>query len=131
MVKSFRDLEVWQLGLDLAETIYRCTSQFPKTETYGLAAQMRSAAVSIPSNIAEGQARTTSKEFLHFLAYSLGSLAELQTQLELAIRLGYADVQVTVALAQTELLGKKLHCLRTSIRDRVRRTSHQPLTTSH
>jgi four helix bundle protein len=88
MVTSFRDLEVWRLGLDLVETIYRCSSEFPKSETYGLAAQMRSAAVSIPSNIAEGQARASSKEFLHFLSIALGSLAELETQLELTSRLG-------------------------------------------
>ena len=130
MVKSFRDLEVWRLGLDLAEMIYRCTSEFPKAETYGLTAQMRSAAVSIPSNIAEGQARTSSKEFLHFLSYSLGSLAELQTQLDLATRLGYADGQLAVAMAQSELLGKKLHRLQNSIRDRALLTSHQPLTTN-
>jgi four helix bundle protein len=131
MVKSFRDLEVWRLGLDLVETIYRCTAEFPKSETYGLTAQMRSAAVSIPSNIAEGQARTSSKEFLHFISFALGSLAELETQLELATRLGYPDARVEVARAKIELLGKKLHCLRNSVRDRVLRASHQPLATSH
>jgi four helix bundle protein len=124
MVTSFRDLEVWRLGLDLVETVYRCSSEFPKSEMYGLAAQIRSAAVSIPSNIAEGQARASSKEFLHFLSIALGSLAELETQLELAARLGYPDSQFEVAHAQTELLGRKLHCLRTSIKNRVLRTSH-------
>ena len=122
MVKSYRDLEVWRLGLDLVETIYRCTAEFPKSETYGLSAQMRRAAVSIPSNIAEGQARSSSKEFLHFLSIALGSLAELETQIELANRLGYMEAEA--ALAQTDLLGKKLHCLRTSIRNRVPSTSH-------
>ena len=131
MVKSYRDLEVWQLGLDLVETVYRCTAEFPKSEIFGLTAQMRRAAVSIPSNIAEGQARSSSKEFLHFLSIALGSLAELATQLELANRLGYLDARSEVARAQIELLGKKLHCLRNSLRDRVLRTSHQPLTTSH
>jgi four helix bundle protein len=129
MVKSFRDLEVWQIGLDLVETIYRCTAEFPKSEMYGLSAQMRRAAVSIPSNIAEGQARSSSKEFLHFLSYALGSLAELETQLELAMRLQYPTPLISVAQAQAELLGKKLHCLQTSIRART--TSHQPLATSH
>jgi len=131
MVKSYRDLEVWQLGLDLVETIYRYTAEFPRSETYGLTAQMRSAAVSIPSNIAEGQARSSSKEFLHFLSIALGSLAELETQIELATRLGYPGTQFGVARAQIEVLGKKLHCLRNSLRDRVLRASHQPLTTSH
>jgi four helix bundle protein len=131
VVKSYRDLEVWRLGLDLVETIYRCTAGFPKNEIYGLAAQMRRAVVSIPSNIAEGQARSSSKEFLHFLSFSLGSLAELETQLELTSRLGYPATEISTALAQVELLGKKLHRLRTSIRERVIGTSHQPLTTSH
>src|SRR5580698_2475657 len=123
MAKSFRDLEVWRLGLDLVETIYGYTAQFPKSEIFGLSAQMRRAAVSIPSNIAEGQARSSSNEFLHFLSISLGSLAELSTQIELAGRLGYMEGQA--ALAQTELLGKKLHCLRTSIRDRLPTTNNQ------
>jgi len=122
MAKSYRDLEVWQIGLDLVETIYRHTGGFPKSELFGLSAQMRRAAVSIPSNIAEGQARSSSKEFLHFLSIALGSLAELSTQLELASRLGYMEAQA--ALAQSELLGKKLHCLRTSIRDRLPTTNN-------
>jgi len=131
MVKSYRDLEVWRLGLELVETIYRCTSEFPKSEIYGLAAQMRRAAVSIPSNIAEGQARSSSKEFLHFLSFSLGSLAELETQLELTYRLGYPTTEISIALAQVELLGKKLHRLQASIRGRIIGTSHQPPITSH
>jgi four helix bundle protein len=129
MVKSFRDLEVWQIGLDLVETIYRCTAEFPKSEMYGLTAQMRRAAVSISSNIAEGQARSSSKEFLHFLSYALGSLAELETQLELARRLQYPGTQMRIAQDQAEVLGKKVHCLQASIRART--TSHQPLTPSH
>jgi four helix bundle protein len=87
MVRSFRDLEVWRLGLDLVQSVYECTATFPKSETFGLSAQMRGAAVSIPSNIAEGQARNSSKQFLQFLSFALGSLAELETQLELAARL--------------------------------------------
>src|SRR5271154_4345955 len=122
MAKSYRDLEVWRLGLDLVEIIYRSTAEFPKSEIFGLAAQMRRAAVSIPSNIAEGQARTSSKEFLHFLSIALGSLAELATQLELANRLGY--MEAAAALARSELLGKKLHCLRTSIRERLPTTNN-------
>ncbi|MGA2883173.1 MAG: four helix bundle protein [Bryobacteraceae bacterium] len=80
---------------------------------------MRRAAVSIPSNIAEGQARAFSKEFLHFLSFALGSLAELETQLELAVRLQYPAALIGVAQAQAELLGKKLHCLQASIRART------------
>jgi four helix bundle protein len=130
MVKSYRDLEVWRLGLDLAETIYGYTAGFPKSEIFALSSQMRRAAVSIPSNIAEGQARSSSKEFLHFLSIVLGYLAELETQIELATRLEYLDAHLDVARAQIQVLGKKLHCLRNSLRDRLIRTSHQPLATS-
>src|ERR1700691_3577747 len=91
MVKSFRDLDVWNLGVELAETVYRVTARFPKSELFALTAQMRRAAVSIPSNIAEGRARDSTREFLRFLAISRGSLAELETQLELAIRVDYSD----------------------------------------
>jgi four helix bundle protein len=131
MVKSYRDLEVWRLGLDLVETIYAYTAGFPKSEIFALSSQMQRAAVSIPSNIAEGQARSSSKEFLHFLSIALGSLAELERQLELATRLGYTGRPFDIARAQIDLLGKKLHCLRSSLRDRLLRTSHQPLITSH
>jgi four helix bundle protein len=116
MVRSFRDLEVWRLELDLVQSVYQCTAAFPKSETFGLAAQMRGAAVSIPSNIAEGQARNSTKEFLRFLSYALGSLAELKTQLGLANRLEYGKGNIPLLLAQVSLLGKKLHCLQKSIR---------------
>jgi four helix bundle protein len=91
MVKSFRDLDAWRLGLELAEKIYECTGSFPKSELFGLTSQMRRAAVSVPSNIAEGRTRSSTKEFLQFISIARGSLAELVTQLELAKRLGYAN----------------------------------------
>jgi four helix bundle protein len=133
MVRSFRDLEVWRLGLDLVQSVYKCTATFPKSETFGLSAQMRSAAVSIPSNIAEGQARNSSKQFLQFLSFALGSLAELETQLELAHRLEYGQGEIPSALAQVSLLGKKLHCLERSIRSTLLKvpTSNQPPATGY
>ena len=88
-ISSFRDLRVWQLGMELAEKVYLLTSDFPKSETYGLSSQMRRSAISIPSNIAEGQGRDSTKEFLHSLAISFGSLCELETQLILANRFNY------------------------------------------
>jgi four helix bundle protein len=132
MVRSFRDLEVWRLGLDLVQSVYKCTATFPKSETFGLAAQMRGAAVSIPSNIAEGQARNSSKQFLQFLSFALGSLAELETQLELAHRLEYGR-EIPLVLAQVNLLGKKLHCLQASIRRTLVKvpTSNQSPATSY
>lgn len=119
MVKSFRDLDVWHLGVELAETVYRVTARFPKSELFALTSQMRRAAVSIPSNIAEGRARNSSREFLHFLSISRGSLAELETQLELAIRLDYAGSDLHAARTQTEVLGKKLNRPQTSIRAKL------------
>jgi four helix bundle protein len=88
-ITSFRELRVWQLGMEVTEKVYRLTTDFPKSETYGLSSQMRRAAVSIPSNIAEGQGRDSTKEFLHFLAIAFGSICELETQLLLAHRFSY------------------------------------------
>src|SRR5574337_1314593 len=80
MAGSYRDLVAWQKGLDLVVEIYRITERFPKSEMYGLTSQLRRAAVSVPSNIAEGQAHFSKQEFRHFLRHSRGSLAELETQ---------------------------------------------------
>ncbi|MEZ2348411.1 four helix bundle protein [Terriglobus sp. RCC_193] len=91
MGKSFRELEVWQRSMELATAIYRVTEGFPRHETYGLSSQMRRCAVSIPSNIAEGSARATKRDFSHFITIARGSAAELETQLDIARRLGYVD----------------------------------------
>ena len=88
-VKSFKDLIVWQKAMELAKCVYELVRYLPKEETYALSDQMRRAAVSIPSNIAEGQARKTQKEFLQFLCVARGSKAELETQLLLASELGF------------------------------------------
>ena len=87
---------------------------------------MRRAAVSIPSNIAEGRARDSTREFLHFLAISRGSLAELETQLELAIRLDYSDSDLDAARVQCEMLGKKLNRLHSSIRSQAANDKTSP-----
>lgn len=88
--KSFRDLHVWQKAFELVLAIYRLTEPFPRTEIYGLTQQMRRAAISIPSNIAEGFKRYHSKEYRQFLHIALGSCAELETQLNISKELGYA-----------------------------------------
>jgi four helix bundle protein len=88
-VKSYRELRVWQQSVDFCVKVYKVTSIFPKEELYGLTSQIRRASVSIPSNIAEGQARNTTGEFSQFLGISKGSLAEVDTQLEIAKRLGF------------------------------------------
>jgi len=91
-MKNHKDLDVWKLSMDLVTDIYKLTYGFPKEELYGLSNQIRRAAVSIPSNIAEGAARKSKKEFLQFLHISLGSLAETETQLIISKNLGYAAV---------------------------------------
>src|SRR4051794_8266926 len=89
MASSYHDLRVWQQAMDLVEQVYRATEKFPKHELYGLTSQLRRAAVSVPSNIAEGRGRRTDPEFLQFLFHARGSLCELETQLELSKRLQY------------------------------------------
>jgi four helix bundle protein len=90
-VRTHKDLEIWKLGIDLVEIVYSATGGFPGDEVYALASQMRRAAVSVPSNISEGAARNSKKEFIQFLYISLASLAELETQLVIAERLKYVD----------------------------------------
>jgi four helix bundle protein len=89
VAKSFRDLKVWNLAVDMTTLVYAVTAEFPKSEIFGLSSQMRRAAVSIPSNIAEGSARGTKKDFKQFVSIARGSNCELQTQLLIAGRLGF------------------------------------------
>jgi len=91
-LKSFRDLRVWQLAMELVEITYRLTKNFPKNEMYGLTSQIQRAAVSVPSNIAEGHTREHTREFLHHLSIAQASLAELETQLEIGARLKYLSI---------------------------------------
>ncbi|MEK7650790.1 MAG: four helix bundle protein [Patescibacteria group bacterium] len=91
MIKSYRDLIVWQKAVKASLGVYQITSTFPKSEMFGLTSQMRRAAVSIPSNIAEGRSRNTRKDFTQFLRIAHGSTAELQTQLEIARELSFVS----------------------------------------
>jgi four helix bundle protein len=115
--RRHQDLLAWQEAMALAKSVYALTSGFPREETYGLTAQMRRAAVSIPSNIAEGAARATTKEFLHFLHVARGSLSELDTQLRLAQDFGYTGDYATPN-AQAEQVFKLLAGLINSIKAR-------------
>ena len=90
-INSYRDLLVWQKGMTLAKMVYKLTARFPDSEKFGLVNQMRRAVVSVPSNIAEGQARQGKREFIQFLSHAEGSLAELDTQLLLAVELGHCS----------------------------------------
>src|SRR5215471_7445505 len=109
-MKSFRELRVWQAAMMLVEKVYRPTHDFPKQETYGLTSQIRRAAISIPSNVAEGHTREHLKEYLHHLSMAQASLAELETQLEIAVRLGYL-LQERFKQIQTDInsLGKQMY----------------------
>ncbi len=90
-VQTHKDLRVWQKGMELVEKVYSMTASFPQSEAFGLTAQIKRSVISIPSNIAEGAARNSRKEYIQFLYVALGSLAELETQLLIAQRLKFID----------------------------------------
>ena len=92
---NFRELKIWQRAMDLAVEVYKIVDTFPKEEKYGLSAQAKKSAVSVPSNISEGAGRATNNQFKYFLEISMGSNNELQTQLELARRFNYITQEVT------------------------------------
>jgi four helix bundle protein len=109
VAKSFRELKVWQASIEFSLVIYQLTSEFPKYELYGMTSQMRRAAVSIASNIAEGSARSTKKDFNQFVLIAKGSLCELQTQLIIASRLRYASApRIAAAERQAQEIAQML-----------------------
>jgi len=117
-VRSFRDLIVWQRGITLAESIYRLTRDFPKDETYGMSSQLRRAAVSISSNIAEGHERDSTKEYLHHLSYALGSIAEVQTLLVIASRLNYlTEDTMKSLLGECDEMERMIHSIKKKLRN--------------
>lgn len=118
--ETHRDLEVWQASLVLAESIYRATSRFPDAERFGLTAQMRKAAISVLSNIAEGAARGSSREFARFLSIARGSLAELDSQVTLATRMQMLATPSPIE-AQIRRTGQMLSALYAVIESRNRR----------
>ena len=112
-IKSYKDLLVWQKGIVLVKMIYQLTQHSPEAEKFGLVSQMRRAAVSIPSNIAEGQSRRARREFIQFLSHSEGSVAELETQIIIGIELGYCTRPQTEEITNlTTELSKMLDSLR-------------------
>ena len=128
-VKGFRDLRVWQSGMDLVENVYGLTNRFPNEERFGLVSQMQRAAVSVPSNIAEGHAKTYIKEYLRHLSSALGSLAELQTQAEIALRLGYVPAaKVDPMVGAATVLTKQLYSLRNALERATERAQSLPKT---
>jgi four helix bundle protein len=115
-VRSYKDLIAWQKAMDLVSLVYRATQRFPQHELFALSNQLRRGAVSIPSNIAEGQGRGTTKDFLQFLSIARGSLQEVETQLLIAARLGYLDEQTLSPLTEaTTELGRIISGLRSGL----------------
>ncbi|MGA7501516.1 MAG: four helix bundle protein [Isosphaeraceae bacterium] len=115
-VRHYQELIVWQKAMDLVLLVYGATSGFPQKEVFGLTNQLRRAAVSIPSNIAEGQGRKTTRDFVHYLSISNGSLQELETQVILASRLNYIDeVQQTEILDRSAEVGRLINGLKKSL----------------
>ncbi len=118
--KNYRDLETWKRAMDLVEEVYEATRKFPKEELYSLTNQVRRAAVSVPSNIAEGQGRESDKEFLHHLAIAYGSLCEVETQVIIAERLQYLEAkEAAKLLSRTGEVGRLLNGLSRSLRNSI------------
>ena len=126
-IESYRDLLVWRKGIDLVKSVYQITQTFPQDERFGLTSQIRRAAVSVPSNIAEGQARFTTREFIHFISHAEGSIAEVDTQLVIALELNFCKApRVKPAFDAIVELQKMLNSLRrkTSGKRRAEVKSH-------
>ncbi len=120
MVKSYRDLLIWQQAMELAEVVYEVTAKLPARESYGLISQLQRAAVSVPSNIAEGHARESTREYLRSLRTSRGSLAELETQLLLCERLKFlSDDDIAQAMRISDDLGKMIRGVQRTLNEKL------------
>lgn len=117
-MRSHKELDTWQQAMNLVKLTYQVSANFPKVEQFGLTSQMRRAAVSVPSNIAEGVARGTTKEYAHFLSIAKGSLSELDTQFEIALMLGFIDASQPV-FYQLEAVARLLNGLHRAIKDKI------------
>jgi four helix bundle protein len=119
-LKHYRELEVWQLAMDLAQECYRVTKAFPKEELFGMTSQIRRAAASIPANIAEGQGRHHTKEFLNHLSIARGSLMEAETHVILGQRVGLlSQADLNNLLQMTDRIGRMMSGLRRSLQKRL------------
>ena len=120
IIRGYRDLVVWQKSMELAQRIYETTGAFPREEVFGLSCQLRRASVSVPSNIAEGRSRRSTRDFLNYLSIAYGSLAEIETQITLSRRLGYVSVeQEDSFLTLCGEIGRMLNGLSGSLRERL------------
>jgi four helix bundle protein len=119
-IRNYRDLAVWQKGMDIALHVYEVTKEFPPDERFGLTSQLRRAAASVPANIAEGHARSSTKDYLRYVAIAIGSLAEAATFVELAGRLGYGNIEELRRIFElTNEERRMLRALQKSLRRRL------------
>jgi four helix bundle protein len=119
-VTTYRQLFVWQKAMDLVIAIYTLTKQFPAEERFGLISQMRRAAVSVPSNIAEGRSRNSRKDFIQFLHVALGSLSELETQIEIACRISYLKkLDYNAVMEDTQSIKRMLFKMLSSLKTKT------------
>ena len=120
MASDYRELRVWEEAMGLAEYVYSLSQAFPADERFGLTAQIRRAAVSIPSCIAEGNARSSTRDYLRFVSMAMGSLAEVETQIALAIRLGFVDQSEAVpAQGRSRIVATQLQALKRSLNVKI------------
>ena len=118
-VRSYQDLIVWQKAMELVTKIYQVSNKFPRDEVFALTSQLRRAAISVPSNIAEGQGRSSRKEFIYFLGNAKGSLSEVETQILIARNLSYvSDEDLNTLLELSAEVGRILNGLLTSLREK-------------
>jgi four helix bundle protein len=118
--RGFKELKVWQSSMDMVTKVYALTKGFPKEELYGLTSQIRRAAVSVPSNIAEGRAKRSTRDYIRFVNIAYGSLAELETQFMIAHNLGYITEEATATLADDfSTLGRMLNGLISGLEKRL------------
>ena len=119
LLKSYKDLELWQVSMNFVSEVYTLTKSFPKEELYGLTSQIRRCIISIPSNIAEGSSRKGTKEFIQFLWIANGSLSEFETQIEIAQKLGYI-ASIDIMLEKVKHIRKMLHGLIHSLENKLK-----------
>ncbi len=123
MIESYRDLTVWQKAMDLAEKIFSLTAKFPREQNYVLSTQMQRAATSVPSNVAEGHARSSTKEYLYHVSVALGSIAELETQLMLCRRVNLlSEIELENTLVLADEVGKMLRGIQRGLKEKLKQT---------
>jgi len=125
-LKSYGELIAWQKAMDLVQSVYEAVRAFPKEEIYGLTSQLKRAAVSVPSNIAEGQGRKSTREFLHHLSIAYGSLMEVETQILIAVRLDYLSQQDAERIIErTSEVGRLINGLSNALANKQTEAVHQ------